>query len=74
MGFQPSGDTTTQVTLDINLTKLGREKLVYGTGSRVSYFTLHDEGINYTSSLKPTRGYYETSSYRNGRLNNTDRN
>jgi len=56
MGFQPSGDTTTQVTLDINLTKLGREKLVYGTGSRVSYFTLHDEGINYTSSVKPTRG------------------
>jgi len=56
MGFQPSGDTTTQVTLDVSLTKLGREKLVYGTGSKIAFFTLHDAGVNYTSTAKPTRG------------------
>ena len=48
MGFLPSGDTTNAVTMNVKLTKKGREKLVYGTGTNISYFTLHDEGINYT--------------------------
>ena len=56
MGYQPSGTTTTQVTIDVKLTKHGRERLIYGSGSNIAYFTLHDEGINYTSTSKPTRG------------------
>ena len=56
MGFLPSGTTTNAVTINVKLTKKGREKLVYGTGTNIKYFTLHDEGINYTSLIKPIRG------------------
>ena len=56
MGFSPSGTTKNAVTINVKLTKKGREKLVYGTGTNIKYFTLHDEGINYTSTVKPIRG------------------
>ena len=56
MGYQASGSTDTQVTMNIKLTKEGRERLIYGSGSNIAYFTLHDEGINYTSTAKPSRG------------------
>ncbi len=56
MGFLPSGSTTNAVTINVKLTKKGREKLVYGTGTNIKYFTLHDEGVNYTSTVKPVRG------------------
>ena len=56
MGFSPSGTTKNAVTINVKLTKKGREKLVYGTGTNIKYFTLHDEGINYTSLIKPIRG------------------
>mgnify|MGYP003630268360 CR=1 FL=1 len=56
MGFLPSGSTTSTVTINVKLTKKGREKLVYGSGTSIKYFTLHDEGVNYTSLIKPSRG------------------
>ena len=57
MGFLPSGNTTNSVTIDVKLTKHGREKLVYGTGTNIKFFSLHDEGINYNSTVKPSRGH-----------------
>ena len=55
MGYTSSASTQT-VSIDLKLTDLGRKKLIYGSGTNIKYFTLHDEGINYTSSVKPGRG------------------
>ena len=55
MGYTSSASTQT-VSIDLKLTDLGRKKLIYGSGTNIKYFTLHDEGINYTSTVKPARG------------------
>lgn len=55
MGYTSSASTQT-VSIDLKLTDLGRKKLIYGSGTNIKYFTLHDEGINYTSTVKPGRG------------------